>query len=223
MSNESARSMTTRSMGREVRPPSSSLSTPSDSNAGIIALTALFESPSFPNEPPDDTLEFEEDGDVIPEMDDQLQCFDEVITNIQAAAEPPTSPTSSKCSASTVQSTVNPFRQEFGTPTGNTRAALDHLVQPRTQLYRPIIDKEIRAIPCSTLSRHLWAHCQDIDFPCKEAVSAWCRKTLQLEFLSTGSALSYMKSAGTKKCALSMKERITLFHHFGKRNLERKN
>ena len=38
LSNESARTMTTRSMGREARPPSPSLSTPSDPNAGIIAL-----------------------------------------------------------------------------------------------------------------------------------------------------------------------------------------
>ena len=82
----------------------------SDPNTGIIALAALLKSPSFSNEPADDTLEFEEDGDIIPEMDDKLQCFDKVITNIQAAAKPPTSPTSSKKSASKAQSTVNPFR-----------------------------------------------------------------------------------------------------------------
>ena len=125
--------------------------------------------------------------------------------------------------SSTAQSTVNPFRQEFGTPVGNTRAAFDHLVQARTQLYRPILDKEIQAIPCSTLSRHLWAHCQDIGFSCKEEVSAWCRKTIQLEILSTGSALSYMKSAGTKKCTLCMRERMALFHHFGKKKSRTKN
>ena len=142
MSNESARTITTRSMGREARPSSPDLSTPGDPNAGIIALAALFESPSFPNEPPDDTLEFEEDEDDIPEMDDQLQCFDEVITNIQAAVELPTSPTGSECSASTAQSTVNPFRQEFGTPAGNPRAAINHLVHARSQLYRPILDKD---------------------------------------------------------------------------------
>ena len=157
--------------------------------------------------------------DEIPEMDDNLPCFD-VITNIQATADPPLSPMGSVNSASTGLSTVDPFRQEFGTPAGNPRAAIEHLVQARSQLYRPMLDKEIRAIPCSTLSRHLWAHCQDIDFSCKEDVSAWCRKNIQLELLSTGSALSYMKSAGTRGCRLCMKERIALFHHFGKKKLE---
>ena len=133
------------------------------------------------------------------------------------------SPTSSKSSALMTQSTVNPFRQEFGTPAGNTQSAFNHLVQARTQLYHPILDKEIRATPCSTLSRHLWAHCQDIDLSCKEEVSAWYRKIIQLKILSSGSALSYMKSAGTKKCTLCMRERMALFHHFGKKKSRTKN
>ena len=221
VSQQSARSITTRSMGR-VRASPEAQSTPGAQDAAVIALASLFASPPFPNEQINDTLEDEAEGDEIPEMDDRLPCFD-VITNIQAAVTLQTSPKGSESSQSTGQTSVDPFRQAFGTPAGNPGASLDHLIQVRSQLYRPMLDKEIRAIPCSTLSRHLWSHCQDMSFSCKEEVSAWCRKTMQLEIISAGSALSYMKTAGTKWCRLCMKERIALFRHFGKKKTRTKN
>ena len=223
----SNRSMTTRAMGRAARTSSPDPGTPDDPNAGIIALAALFTSPILTNELPDDNSEVEEAEYESPEQDDFIQADHDVIDNIIHATEGllPPSPGNSVNSASTRQSSTNLFRQEFGTPAGHptTQEAIQHLVQARTQLYRPILDSELKAVHCSSLSRHLWSHCQDMDFSCKEEVSAWCRKTLKLEIISSGSAISLMKSAGTKSCKLCMSERIALFRHFSKKKTKEGN
>ena len=62
--------------------------------------------------------------DEIPEMDDNLPCFD-VITNIQATVNQPPSPKGSVSTASTILSSADPFRQEFDTSDGNPRAAIN--------------------------------------------------------------------------------------------------
>ena len=139
----SNRSMTTRAMGRAARTSSPDPHTPDDPNAGIIALAALFTSPILTNEPPDDNSEVEEA--------ESIQADHDVIDNIPHATEGllPPSPGTSINSASTGQSSINLFRQEFGTPAGHptTQEAIQHLVRARTQLYRPILDSEIKSSP----------------------------------------------------------------------------
>ena len=61
-----------------------------------------------------------------------------------------------------------------------------------------------------------------MNFETKEEVTNWCKTNMNVEILFTSSAISLMKSAATKGCRLCMKERTSLFRHFG-RNKSPKN
>ena len=144
-------------------------------------------------------------------------------TTNPANTSPLQSPTGEASQASSVRTPTNAFREAFGTPAGNPRANIPSLVQARTQLFQPVLEKALKDIHCSTLSRHLWSHCQHLDFETKSEVSDWCKRNLRLEIVFTGSAISLLKTAATKDCRLCMKERITLFRHFGKKKSHKNN
>ena len=61
----------------------------------------------------------------------------------------------------------------------------------------------------------MWSHCQGLNFEKKEDLFKWCRGKLKVEVLHKGSAISMMKTAGSKNCSLCMQERINLFYDFG--------
>ena len=114
---------------------SPALSTPGNSQLGVITLVAEFSRFLSHTAPLDDTVEEGDVEDEIPEMDETPMDSD-VITNHQASTSPLPSPWGSTGTASTGQTSVNPFRREFGTPTGNPKKNLQLLVQERSQLFR---------------------------------------------------------------------------------------
>ena len=92
---------------------------------------------------------------------------------------------------------------------------LRNLENQRSQLFRPQLEDIYSKIQCSTLTRHVWSHCQGLVFEKKEDLFKWCRTKLKVEVLHKGSAILMMKTAGSKNCTLCMQERINLFYEFG--------
>jgi hypothetical protein len=130
---------------------------------------------------------------------------------IQIPSQTPTTPESQPNSPS--YSVNAAFAAEFGGE--ETMQRLRDLENQRSQLFRPQLEDIYSKIQCSTLTRHLWSHCQGLIFEKKDNLFKWCRGELKVEVLHKGSAISMMKTAGSKNCTLCMQERINLFYEFG--------
>lgn len=207
--------MVTRAMRGAATPPQTARSTPStQSNAGLIAICQLFASQPPQTNNQLETLREDEEYSLA-ETSNPLPS--EIVTTNHSMSDEPTSPVEEPTMETAEQPPTTLFREAFGTPAGNPRSNLQHLEQARPQLLAPVLDGHIKGIQCSNLTRHLWAHIRHKDFPNKEAVSAWCRANLRMEILFKGNPISLMKTASSKNCVLCMKERIHLFHHFGKK------
>ena len=88
------------------------------------------------------------------------------------------------------------FAEEFGSE--EIMQQLRDLENQGSLLFRPQLEEIYRKIQCSTLSRHLWSHCQCIDFDKKKDVFKWCQRKLKIEIIHKGSGILMMKSAGSK-------------------------
>ena len=66
-------------------------------------------------------------------------------------------------------------------------------------LFRPHLEDIYSKIQCSTLTRHLWSHCQGITFEKKEDLLKWCQTKLKVEIIHKGSAIPMMTTAGSNE------------------------
>jgi len=190
----------------------SSSSTPN--NEAMSILLRLISQANYPTNPLNTILE--EQGVATPSPSCRLPPLQVFTQQSQPIPSPLPSPTSNASQAPSPEpSLTNTFCQAFGTPVGNPRSDLPRLVQARHIIFQPVLDKVIESVQSSTISKHLWSHCQDIQFDEKKDVATWCRTNVKLEILFTGTPLSFMKSAATRKCKLCMRERTILFKHFG--------
>ena len=104
------------------------------------------------------------------------------------------------------------FVAEFGRE--ETMQQLCDLESQRSQLVQPQLKLIHSKIKCSTLSQHVWFHCQSIRFEKKEYLLKWCREK-KVEIIHKGSVISPMETVGLKDCNLCMQEMIKLFYDFG--------
>ena len=138
-------------------------------------------------------------------------------------AAPPGSPSSQSSSSQTSKNTT-PSLDSFGAAFGGHEAIrrLPQLEAMRQQWLQPQMERNFASIECSQFTRHMWSHAKDLQFEKRADLYAWCRENMEVDVLQKIPAISAMKSAGTKNCALCMYERVELFHGFHRQNMKNK-
>ena len=122
---------------------------------------------------------------------------------------------SSNDSQSSQATFLDAFAQAFGGE--EALQQVSELEAARATVLTPILENEYKNIQCSQLTKHMWSHAKNMNFPDKDALYTWVRANWEIEIVHKSSMISNMKTAGTKNCSLCMQERIQLFHAFNKK------
>ena len=113
----------------------------------------------------------------------------------------------------------NQFAAAFQIDGQDPLEVLPRLEAMRHQILEPQLENALKSIKTSTISRHMWSHARrsDESFNSKGELYLWVRNNISVEILTKGSPVTQMRTAATKNCTLCMKEKISLFHHFGRK------
>ena len=110
------------------------------------------------------------------------------------------------------------FAAEFLIDGHDALEALPRLERMRHQILEPQLENVYDAIQCSTITRHMWSHARrEPDFATRDELYLWVRKRISVEILHKSSPVTQMRTATTKDCKLCMREKTTLFRHFGRK------
>ena len=102
------------------------------------------------------------------------------------------------------------FREEFGSAT--EAETLVNLECIRTRILQLKLDTILAGIPCSTFTRHLWAHTKGLTFATEAHLYQWIWRHILVNILHKGTIISWSKSVKTKDCRFSMQEKVNFFH-----------
>ena len=105
------------------------------------------------------------------------------------------------------ESTGAAFARAFGGG-GEALAQLPDLEEDRINVLRPMLEKEYALVPCTAITRHMWAHAEHMNFKTKYEMYAWIRSQWEVTIVSKSNVISNMKTANTRNCTLCMQERI---------------
>ena len=118
------------------------------------------------------------------------------------------------------QATIDAFQREFGGT--DVLNQLEELERTRATILKPMLEKEFASIQCTEITRHMWAHVEDMNFSSNKSMYSWIRSNWNCSIVSKSNIISNMKSATTKNCTLCMQERVKLFYAFNEKNPKHK-
>ena len=89
---------------------------------------------------------------------------------------------------------------------------IEQLKRDRATILQPLLNFDYAKLEVSTITRHMWAHCQNMPFETKSEMYEWVRNNWEVDIIQKMPVTSALKTAGTRHCTLCMKERVQIFY-----------